>query len=57
MSGRIIQNATAAGRAAIFAGRLFLTIALNLTNKTQGLMHYADQLKLPLYVTRSSLQI
>ena len=37
MSGRIIEKVTAAGRAEIFAGRIFLILALNLTNKTQGL--------------------
>ena len=55
MSGRIIENVTDAGRAVIFAGRIFLTLALNLSNKTLGLMHYAGQSELPLYVTHYSL--
>jgi hypothetical protein len=35
MSGRITENVTAAAMAEIFEGRIFLTLALSLTNKTQ----------------------
>jgi hypothetical protein len=56
MSERMTEYVTAAaGRAAIFAARIFFTLALILAKKTQGLKHYADQLELPLYVIHYSL--